>query len=411
LRFIDLFAGCGGLSEGFVSEGFKPVAHIEMDKSACKTLLTRTAFHYLSQHSKLDDYTNYLKGILSWQEMMYIVPEWLTKSVICSKIDETSINEIMQTIDELLKGEPVDVIIGGPPCQAYSLVGRSRDANKMVNDPRNYLFRHYYDFVKRFNPHYIVLENVPGLKTASNHLESIINMFEEGLGYKTTLLTLDASNYGVLQKRKRIVVIGSKNYNTDIQLKEFKQDGIGEILKDLFSDLPVLHPGEAIDQAEYTGDSTQYLTTFGYRINSSFVTQNTCRPHNPRDLEIYRRAIEKWLSTGKRIRYNELPENLITHRNTSSFLDRFKVVDPTGLSHTMVAHISKDGHHYIYPSLSQVRSISVREAARIQSFPDNYYFEGGRTAAFKQIGNAVPPLLAKAVAQAIKANLSIQSNF
>lgn len=100
-----------------------------------------------------------------------------------------------------------------------------------------------------------------------------------------------------------------------------------------------------------------------------------------------------------------MPDELKTHKNEKSFLDRFKVVDPNSLSHTMVAHIAKDGHHYIYPDSKQIRSISVREAARIQSFPDDFYFEGGRSAAFKQIGNAVPPLMSKEIAIKIREQL------
>ena len=111
----------------------------------------------------------------------------------------------------------------------------------------------------------------------------------------------------------------------------------------------------------------------------------------------YKIAINKW-EKKERLRYPDLPDILKTHKNEKSFVDRFKVVDPNGFSHTMVAHIAKDGHHYIYPDRKQVRSISVREAARIQSFPDDFFFEGGRSAAFRQIGNAVPPLMASAIA-------------
>lgn len=118
-------------------------------------------------------------------------------------------------------------------------------------------------------------------------------------------------------------------------------------------------------------------------------------------MEIYSIAIDKWLDGKKRLKYDELPKRLQTHKNTIAFLDRYKVVDATGHSHTVVAHIANDGHYYIYPDPKQVRSISVREAARIQSFPDDYFFEGGRTAAFKQIGNAVPPLMASALAKII----------
>ena len=152
-------------------------------------------------------------------------------------------------------------------------------------------------------------------------------------------------------------------------------------------------------------ETTKSLAKCAIRNGIDFVTQHIARPHNTLDLAIYKIAIKKWLTNGERLRYPDLPSNLKTHKNETSFIDRFKVVDIHGLSHTMVAHIAKDGHHYIYPDKKQVRSISVREAARIQSFSDDYYFEGGRTSAFKQIGNAVPPLMSKEIAQKIKGKL------
>ena len=124
--------------------------------------------------------------------------------------------------------------------------------------------------------------------------------------------------------------------------------------------------------------------------NNEQVWIDYIKAHNERDLAIYKIAIKKWLKNEERLKYPDLPEILKTHKNQKSFLDRYKVVDPNGYSHTMVAHISKDGHHYIYPDTKQVRSLSVREAARIQSFSDDFFFEGGRSAAFRQIGNAVP---------------------
>ena len=143
--------------------------------------------------------------------------------------------------------------------------------------------------------------------------------------------------------------------------------------------------------------------TTGIRKKDDVLTWHIARPHISRDREIYRKVITAWFKDKKRIKYTDLPEELCTHRNRTAFLDRFKVVaSDMPACHTMMAHISKDGHYFIHPDLEQARSITVREAARIQSFPDDFYFEGSRTAAFTQVGNAVPPLMAKGIAEKIK---------
>ena len=127
-----------------------------------------------------------------------------------------------------------------------------------------------------------------------------------------------------------------------------------------------------------------------------------CRIHNQNDLDIYRHIIEAWNNGHNRLKYYGLPEELRTRQNETSFVDRYKIVaGDMPYSHTMIAHIAKDGHYFIHPDINQCRSISVREAARIQSFPDDFYFEGPRSAKFTQIGNAVPPLMAQALAQEI----------
>jgi DNA (cytosine-5)-methyltransferase 1 len=155
----------------------------------------------------------------------------------------------------------------------------------------------------------------------------------------------------------------------------------GEIMKDLFYDLPKLKPGEEKAQANYNKPINEYLNLSKIRNGIDFTTQHVARNHNDRDLEIYRTAIDLWVNKNKRLSYADLPSELKTHKNETAFLNRFQVVDPKGVCHTVVAHISADGHYYIYPDLKQVRSISVREAARIQSFPDDFFFEGGRTIA------------------------------
>ena len=404
MNYIDLFAGAGGLSEGFIREGFNPIAHVEINKEAADTLKTRIAFHYLSQNKKTGIYFSYLQNEISREQLWEQIPEKLLKSVINEEISGKTIQNIFKQIDVKLDSKKVDLIVGGPPCQAYSLVGRSRDPKGMRWDKRNFLFRFYAQFLVRYQPKYFVFENVLGLLTAGNarYLNEMIELFNS-IGYSVAEPTvLNAEEYGVLQRRRRVIIIGQRGKKKFQFPNPVKMENTWQTKKDLFFDLPKLKPGDELPVTKYTQLINRYLKETEIRNGVEFVTQHITRNHNERDLEIYSLAIDKWLNNKKRLKYNELPERLQTHKNISAFLDRYKVVDPTGHSHTVVAHIAKDGHYYIYPDPNQVRSISVREAARIQSFPDDYFFEGGRTAAFKQIGNAVPPLMAYAIAQKMK---------
>jgi DNA (cytosine-5)-methyltransferase 1 len=400
LNYIDLFAGAGGLSEGFIREGFSPVAHVEMNKEACDTLRTRLACHYLHETQRSRIYYSYLKNEISRDDLWKEVPPHLMDSVINNEISSKTIDNLFKQIDSQLYKKKVDLIIGGPPCQAYSLAGRSRDPKGMKGDKRNFLFRFYAQFLQRYQPRYFVFENVMGLLTAGNakYLNEMLELFSQ-IGYSTDHKILQAEEYGVLQKRKRVIIIGKRG-NRKFTFPELeKAPYTGEVKKDLLHDLPFLNPGDELKITGYIQPVTAYLQKSRIRNGADFVTQHITRPHNDRDLEIYSIAIEKWLNGKQRLKYSELPERLRTHNNTEAFLDRYKVVDPLGHSHTVVAHIAKDGHYYIYPDTNQVRSLSVREAARLQSFPDDYFFEGGRSAAFKQIGNAVPPLMAQAIAR------------
>ena len=400
LNYIDLFAGAGGLSEGFIRENFHPVAHVEMSREACSTLKTRLAFHHLNYNNKNSGYLSYLQNEISREELWKSIPDEIISSVINDEISDGTIENIFAQIDIKVAPGKVDVIIGGPPCQAYSLVGRSRDLNKMKGDKRNYLFRYYARFLKHYMPEYFVCENVLGLLTAGNklYLNEMLQLFSE-IGYSTDLQVLNAENYGVLQRRRRVIIIGHRGKKIFQFPKLETIENTWQTKKDLFFDLPELKPGEELPISYYTKPINNYLKQTEIRNGVDFVTQHITRNHNDRDLEIYSLAIDKWLNESQRLKYNDIPKRLQTHKNTIAFPDRYKVVDPTGHSHTVVAHISKDGHYYIYPDSNQVRSISVREAARIQSFPDDYFFEGGRTAAFKQIGNAVPPLMAQSIAK------------
>jgi len=406
LTYIDLFSGAGGLSEGFIREGFTPIVHVEIDSSACKTLETRLIYHNLLQNNNIEIYYGYLKGEIDKDIFVNKYDIHKISNSVMNKCIGVDNEDIFANIDNKLQNKKVDLIIGGPPCQAYSLVGRSRDKNGMKDDTRNHLYKEYAKFLKRYSPKVFVFENVMGLITANNgsYFKNMQTYFRR-IGYNLNYTIQNSEDFGVLQKRRRIILIGWKKGMT-FNYPKFTKVSNNFTVKNIFSDLKKLNPGELNNITKYSEKPTEYLQKFKLRSNIDFVTQHIARPHNERDLSIYKIAIKKWLHSKERLKYNDLPKELKTHKNEKSFLDRFKVVDLDGFSHTMVAHISKDGHHYIYPSLKQIRSISVREAARIQSFPDDYYFEGGRTAAFRQIGNAVPPLMAEEIARKIKEQLN-----
>jgi len=405
LNYIDLFSGAGGLSEGFINEGFKPIIHVEMNKDACDTLKTRIAYHWLKEKKKISIYNDYLKSEnRDKEEFWKNVPEFLISSIINKEISENSLSEIFKIIDNKLDKNKVDLIIGGPPCQAYSIVGRAR--KDMESDPRNHLYKLYVKFLEKYEPNMFVFENVPGILSAKNG-EYLSKIFKavQNVGYEVAIPPknhLNAKDFGVLQDRKRVIIIGWKK-ELKLQYPDFEITSNNfQILKDLFSDLKPLNNGQGtLNAMEYAKPTTEYLKQSNIRNGSEFVTQHIVRPNNINDLEIYQIAIEQW-NKGKRLIYAELPKRLIKHSNTTSFVNRFQVVNGKGISHTVVAHIAMDGHYYIHPDKHQNRSISIREAARIQSFPDDYFFEGSRTSAFKQIGNAVPPLMAQKIAKKLK---------
>ena len=410
LCFLDLFAGAGGLSEGFIRAGFKPIAHVEYDEAACYTLRTRTAFHWLRQEGMLEKYHQYLRGELTRPELYQLVPQPLIDSVIHETISETTMPGICTKIDNMLQGRKLDLIIGGPPCQAYSVIGRAR--GNMAGDSRNHLFQQYAKFLAYYQPQYFVFENVVGLLSAKDehgqpYFDKMRQAFKD-VGYATEWQVLSANDYGVLQNRKRIILVGKR----DLSAKDFYPDlqkwHPETNIFDLLSDLPKIHAGQGdvrpCNMMPYQG---QWLYQAGIKQKDGLVTWHQARPHTAQDLEIYRIAVERWNNTKTRLQYNDLPQRLRSHKDSQSFTDRFKVVaGDLPYAHTVVAHICKDGHHYIHPDIDQNRSLTPREAARIQSFPDDYFFEGSslkpsRTSAFKQIGNAVPVVLAQKIAEKI----------
>ncbi len=401
VSFIDLFAGAGGLSEGFVQAGFVPIAHVDMDYYSCQTLRTRACFRFMKASGQLDIYRRYLRKEISQEELYSFVPERVLRGVICETMSEETIDDIFRRIDFEMQDLGigcVDLVIGGPPCQSYSLVGRSRVC--MDGDPRNTLYEQYFRVIDRYQPKVFVFENVPGLLSAGGGVHyTAIQEKVKFLGYEMEQRTLTASDYRVLQKRKRVMIVGWK-CDSGFYFPEMKTVANKWKVRDLLVDLPGLRPGES--SSEYrTNDYSTYLSETGLRTDEDILTWHLARPHNERDQAIYQMAVNKWNKDKKRLQYTDLPSDLMTHRNTTSFLDRYKVVaDNLSSSHTLTAHISKDGHYYIHPDKKQARSLSVREAARLQSFPDSFFFEGSRTSAYVQIGNAVPPLMARAMAEA-----------
>lgn len=411
--FLDLFAGAGGLSEGFIQAGFTPVAHVEMDLAACFTLKTRAAFHWLEENNNYKLYYQYLYQKITRDEFYKNIPKPILDTVLNFEISEKTIPEIFKNIDFLLKGRKLDLIIGGPPCQAYSLAGRARSKNNMKGDKRNYLYRYYAEFLNYYQPKFFVFENVLGLLSAKEenntlHFDNMLNLFKE-CGYSAEYKILNAYDYGILQNRKRIIIIGKKGHHKKFypQIDKIKNK---YIVWDVLEDLPKIKAGEGTISPVCTNKcNNNYLSKARIKmIEKEPVTFHQARPNTDNDLKIYKIVVNSWNKFHTRISYADLPENLKTHKNITSFVDRFKIVaGEMPYCQTIVAHISRDGHYYIHPDINQNRSLTPREAARLQTFPDNYYFESkkgkpSRTIAYKQIGNAVPVLLAYKIAKTLK---------
>lgn len=393
--FIDLFAGCGGLSEGFYRQGFRALAHVEIDHYACETLRARMR-HY--------GYRN--------------VDEAVIEHDITSK-------DIIERIENATHGRPVDVIIGGPPCQAYSTAGRVRDGEGMAKDPRNYLFESYVRILEHFEPKFFVFENVTGLLSARVDGGLIFPRVIHALGnrYKViddpTILVHNTANYGVPQIRKRVIIMGVRDdidekeafdlYNAvrkthyDPDMPAEQRQGLQRYVNvhDALSDLPPVEPGHdaSTDAFDYPCDNA-FLRRIG-QPGIHPLMDHLARNHNEMDRERFRVMIEHHWSFGEMRRRR--PD--LEHEHARVF-DNSYVVQWWDLpSKTILAHIYKDGFQFIHPDYDQARTFTVREAARIQSFPDDFEFAGSRGEKYKQIGNAVPVLFAEALAKAIRQNL------
>lgn len=395
-NFIDLFAGCGGLSEGFYRQGFKALAHVEINPTACETLRTRMK-HY--NYNNADD------------------------SVL--ELDITR-EDVIERIDDVVKGEKVDIIIGGPPCQAYSSLGRAKDDNAMQDDPRNFLFESYVKVLNHYQPKFFVFENVTGILTAKINGKYIIDRIVKELGYNykvkfdPKMNVLNSANYGVPQIRKRVIIIGVRNdipiepedvyrgiikTHYDPEMSEKDRDGLKKFVtvRDAIEELPPLHPGEGESKVPFIPKRNNDFLKEICDKNQTILMDHVARNHNDKDIERYiAMSSNHWT-------FKEMLEKRedLRHEKQRVFGNSYTVQWWDLPSKTIIAHLYKDGNQFIHPDSTQGRTFTAREAARIQSFPDDFVFEGSRTEQYKQIGNAVPPLLAEAIAKCIKGKLNL----
>lgn len=392
-NFIDLFAGCGGLSEGFYRMGYNALAHVEVNPTACKTLKTRMK-HY--------GYNN-------------------EDAVLEMDITDDT---IIDRIDNIVKNNEVDIIIGGPPCQAYSSLGRAKDDNAMQDDPRNFLFESYVKVLNHFLPKFFVFENVTGILTAKIKGEHIINKILDALSenYKVKfdpkMIVLNSANFGVPQIRKRVIIIGVRkdieiipdeiyesikktHYDPDMSDKEAQGLKKYVTVRDAIEELPPIKPGGGEYVINFKSKRNNEFLKKICKRNDTVLRDHVARNHNEKDIKRYiAMSKNKWT-------FKEMLEKRpdLRHEKQRVFGNSYTVQWWDLPSKTIIAHLYKDGNQFIHPDYKQGRTFSVREAARIQSFPDNFVFEGPRTEQFKQIGNAVPPLLAEVIAKCIKDKL------
>ena len=353
-NFIDLFAGCGGLSEGFYKQNFNALAHVEINPVACKTLRTRMK-HY--------GYENADESVL--------------------ELDITS-EDVLERIENAVKGQEVDIIIGGPPCQAYSSLGRAKDENAMQDDPRNYLFESYVKVLNKYLPKFFVFENVTGMLTAKINGEHIVNKIVEALSenYKVKfdpkINVLNSANYGVPQIRKRVIIIGVRK-DIDIEPEEMYagitkthydpemcEDERNELIKyvtvrEAIEELPAVRPGEGEQEIQFVSKkNNEFLKRIA--SNENILRDHVARNHNDKDIERYIAMSSNHWS------FQELLEKRpdLNHEKQRVFGNSYTVQWWDLPSKTIIAHLYKDGNQFIHPDSAQGRTFTVRE--RLQEY-------------------------------------------
>lgn len=365
-KIVDLFAGCGGLSCGLEQAGFTPWFVNEIVETFCNT--------YKKNHNLDEDH--YFVG------------------------DINDLNENLDDYKEYL--EDITLVCGGPPCQGFSMANRQR----ILDDPRNQLYKAYLYFLSQVRPKFFIMENVKGM---SKKIGEIKDDFAKYLGeeYQFDYRLLKAQNFGVPQNRERFIMIGNRvgvNPN-DIFEEIFKQGRSPFVLKDALEGLPHLESRKRIgknEENERSGfterqfvypETEFYHFINGYRhIDKLYNHKN--RYNNPRDIEIYRR-----LPQGANSLHDSIADIMPYSRRNGIFKDKYYKLDETQICKTITSHMKFDCNMYIHPW--EARGLSPREAARIQTFPDDYVLTGAQNLWYAQVGNAVPVKLAKAIGMGI----------
>lgn len=395
-NLIDIFAGCGGLSEGFEKNAeYNMLAAVEWEKSPVKNLIHRLTTKW--------DVIDAPKRVLRFdiQRTTELIEGW-------NNDPDYGTHE---GLDTLLGGEPLDLIIGGPPCQAYSVAGRIRDENGMHDDYRNYLFESYMKIVRKYRPKLFVFENVPGMlsaKPGGNAVTELIKSDIEKSGYEIIndlkkYAQVDFSEYGVPQKRKRVIIVAlRKDLYPDAQksLEFFYSEHLPKYkepmktVRDAIEDLPKLVP--LSEEVKIRG--RKYSHTFNDEISNHLP-----RFHSQRDINSFKLLAEDLESgTGKYLSSESLKQLYTELTGRTSNIHKYHVLRWDKPSNTIPAHLYKDGLRHIHPDPEQARSITVREAARLQTFDDDYEFISSAGDNYKMIGNAVPPKFSEILAEAIK---------
>ena len=395
INTIELFSGCGGLTDGFKQSGhFNMLAGVEWDKNAIQALRYR------------------------------LQQKWQYKNVndIMLHFDIQRINELLNGFDDLEYGtsnglidivgkEKVTAIVGGPPCQAYSIAGRIRDDKGMHDDYRNFLFESYIKVVDHFQPEVCIFENVPGMLSAKPGGISIVERIQKAFNDSGYFITrklkqeavFDTSKFGVPQKRLRVIIVAVRkasfeNYEDKVNefyqtMNSYTSDEIKSVATAI-GDLPKLYPlkTQVKKVSHYTEDT----------VRKTVISDHTPRFHSARDIDIFRLLAKDIESEKFKYTHSEALKQLYTEKTGKvSAVHKYHVLRKDKPSNTIPAHLYKDGLRHIHPDSEQARTITVREAARLQTFDDDFEFSGGNGARYKMIGNAVPPLFAKYVAESL----------